>query len=113
METNKLLYFVTTKKIAAAQQTQGIQRFFNFLTVKDGILSNGSAELIQYFKNGNVPEEANALYDQMGSNPEITITDAETIKELYKYLGMVKVDGETNESITDCYHYVHGSLTVE
>ena len=77
------------------------------------ILSNGSAELIQYFKNGNVPEEANALYDQMGSNPEITITDAETIKELYKYLGMVKVDGETNESITDCYHYVHGSLTVE
>ena len=70
----------------------------------------GSAELIQYFKDGNVPEEANALYDQMGSNPEITITDAETIKELYKYLGMVKVDGETNESITDCYHYVQFKL---
>ena len=104
---------MTTKKIAAAQQTQGIQRFFNFLTVKDGILSNGSAELIQYFKNGNVPEEANALYDQMGSNPEITITDAETIKELYKYLGMVKVDGETNESITDCYHYVQFKLSDE
>ena len=101
---------MTTKKIAAAQQTQGIQRFFNFLTVKDGILSNGSAELIQYFADGNVPEEANALYDQMGSNPEITITDAETIKELYKYLGMVKVDGETNESITDCYHYVQFKL---
>ena len=70
----------------------------------------GSAELIQYFKDGNVPEESNALYDQMGSNPEITITDAETIKELYKYLGMVKVDGETNESITDCYHYVQFKL---
>lgn len=70
----------------------------------------GSAELIQYFQNGNVPEEANVLYDQMGSNPEITITDAETIKELYKYLGMVKVDGETNESITDCYHYVEFKL---
>ena len=70
----------------------------------------GSAELIQYFQDGNVPEEANVLYDQMGSNPEITITDAETIKELYKYLGMVKVDGETNESITDCYHYVEFKL---
>ena len=70
----------------------------------------GSSELIQYFEDGNVPEEANALYDQMGSNPEITITDADTIKELYKYLGMVKVDGETNESITDCYHYVQFKL---
>ena len=70
----------------------------------------GSAELIQYFADGNVPEEANALYDQMGGNPGITITDAETIKELYKYLGMVKVEGETNESITDCYHYVEFKL---
>ena len=71
----------------------------------------GSAELIQYFKDGNVPEEANALYDQMGSNPEITITDAETIKELYQYLSMINVDGETNESLTDCYHYVQFKLT--
>lgn len=70
----------------------------------------GSAELIQYFADGKVPEEANALYDQMGGNPEITITDAETIKKLYKYLGMVKVDGETNISLTDCYHYVQFKL---
>ncbi|MCI5597341.1 MAG: hypothetical protein MR380_11645 [Lachnospiraceae bacterium] len=70
----------------------------------------GSTELIQYFEDGNVPEEATALYDQMGSNPEITITDAETIKELYKYLGMIKVHRKTNESITDCYHYVEFKL---
>ena len=70
----------------------------------------GSAELIQYFEDGNVPEEVNALYDQEGGNPEITITDAETIKEVYKYLGMIKVDGETDMGATDSYHYVQFKL---
>lgn len=70
----------------------------------------GSAELIQYFEDGNVPKEANALYDQEGGNPEITITDAETIKELYKYLGMIKVDGETDMGLTDGYHHVQFKL---
>ncbi len=42
----------------------------------------GSAELTAYFKEGKVPEEANILYDQMGSNPNITITDADTIQKL-------------------------------
>lgn len=70
----------------------------------------GSAELIQYFEDRNVPEEVNALYDQEGGNPEITITDAETIKELYKYLGMVKVDGETDMGLTDGYHHVQFKL---
>jgi hypothetical protein len=37
-EKNKLLYFVTTAKIAVTQKIQGIQRFFNLLTVKDRIL---------------------------------------------------------------------------
>ena len=45
----------------------------------------GSAMLIQYFEDGNVPEEATFLYDQMGSNPEITITDAELITKLYHW----------------------------
>ena len=40
---NKLLNFVTTAKIAAAQQTQGIQRFFYSSTVKDGKLYHGTA----------------------------------------------------------------------
>ena len=70
----------------------------------------GSAKLVQYFEDGNVPEEATFLYDQMGSNPEITITDPETIRELYRLLSMVTVSGETNESITDCYHYVQFKL---
>lgn len=70
----------------------------------------GSATLLQFFKDGNVPEEATFLYDQMGSNPEITITDPEQIRELYELLSMVTVVGKTNESITDCYHYVQFKL---
>ena len=70
----------------------------------------GSAMLIQYFEDGNVPEEATFLYDQMGANPEITITDAELITELYRLLGMIKVTGKSDESITDCYHYVEFKL---
>ena len=70
----------------------------------------GSAKLIQYFEDGNVPEEAIFLYDQMGSNPEITITDPEKIQELYQLLRMVTVIEETNESITDCYHYIQFKL---
>ncbi|MGN0963412.1 MAG: hypothetical protein ACI4PP_07515, partial [Clostridia bacterium] len=70
----------------------------------------GSAELIEFFAEGNVPEEANILYDQMGSNPDITITDADTIKELFDRLSKVEVVRETNESITDCYHHVQFKL---
>ena len=71
---------------------------------------DGSAKLVQYFDDGNVPEEAAFLYDQMGSNPEITITDPEKIQELYQLLSMVTVTGVTNESITDCYHFVQFKL---
>ena len=37
-EKNKLPCFVTMRKIATAQQIQGLQRFFLLQTVKDGIL---------------------------------------------------------------------------
>ena len=70
----------------------------------------GSAELIRCFEDGNIPEEANILYDQMGANPDITIRDPETIRDLYDLLRMVEVTGETNESITDCYHHIQFKL---
>lgn len=70
----------------------------------------GSAELIACFKDGKVPEEANILYDQMGSNPDITITDSDMIQELYRLLSMVEVTGKSNTSITDCYHHVQFKL---
>ena len=70
----------------------------------------GSAELIKFFEDGNVPSEVTAMYDQMGSNPEITVTDPETIQQLYKYLSQIRVKKETYESITDCYHYIQFKL---
>ncbi len=69
-----------------------------------------SAELIAYFEDGKVPKEVNILYDQMGSNPEITLTDNDTIKELYRLLSMVEVSGKSNMSITDCYHHIRFKL---
>lgn len=70
----------------------------------------GSAELTAYFKDGKIPEEVNILYDQMGSNPDITITDADTIQELYRLLSMVEVTGKSEMSITDCYHHIQFKL---
>ena len=66
----------------------------------------GSKELVKAFEEGKAPKEVRAMYDQMGSNPEIVITDEETIKKLYDYLSLIEIEGETNESITDCYHYI-------
>ena len=70
----------------------------------------GSMKLIQAFEEGNIPEEVVFRYDQMGANPEITVTDPETIQELYRLLGAVTVTGVTNESITDCYHFIQFKL---
>lgn len=70
----------------------------------------GSAKLIRAFEEGNIPTEANILYDQMGSNPDITIRDAETIRKLYELLRVVQVNGESNMSITDCYHHISFKL---
>ena len=70
----------------------------------------GSAKLVQYFAEGKAPEEATFLYDQMGSNPEITVTDPEQIRELYRLLSLVTVAGETDMSVTDCYHYIQFKL---
>lgn len=70
----------------------------------------GSAELMQFFADGNVPEEAQILYDQMGSNPYILITDPAIIRELYNRLSQVTVEDKSNMSITDSYHQVEFKL---
>ena len=70
----------------------------------------GSAGLIAFFESGNVPEEVSFLYDQMGANPEVTVRDAEVIKNLYELLKSVEVTGETQMSITDCYHHIQFKL---
>ena len=70
----------------------------------------GSAELMQFFDSGKVPEEANILYDEMGSNPDITIIDPAIIKELYQRLSKITVSKESNTSITDSYHHIQFKL---
>ena len=81
---------------------------------EDSILAfnndEGSAKLVRFFEEGNVPEEASFRYDQMGANPEITLTDPEQIQELYELLSQVTVSGETDMSVTDCYHFVQFKL---
>ena len=70
----------------------------------------GGAKLIQFFQDGKIPEEASFRYDQMGANPDITITDSEEIQKLYSLLSKVGVIGETDMSVTDCYHFVQFKL---
>lgn len=106
-----LLLVFTVVLLAACGKTE--PKVENGISTKSILLFHddaGSAELAAYFKDGKVPEEANILYDQMGSNPDITITDAETIQELYRLLSMVEVTGKSNTSITDCYHHVQFKL---
>ena len=66
----------------------------------------GAAKLNADMAEGRIPTECRAMYDEMGARPEVVITDPETIKEVYNRLGHMTIGGETNESITDCYHYV-------
>lgn len=76
------------------------------------LLGNDSAveTLMADMEAGNLPTEANVLYDAMGSRPDVKVTDAETIKELYRRLTQMTVDGETDMSVTDAYHHIYFSL---
>ncbi len=65
-----------------------------------------SAQLVEDMQAGRTPTSCTVLYDQMGSRPSVTITDARTMREVYKKLARMLVEGETNMSITDSYHYV-------
>ena len=72
--------------------------------------NEGSAKLIACFESGNLPEEVSFLYDQMGANPVITTRDEDVIRNLYDLLKSVEVTGETQMSITDCYHHIQFKL---
>ena len=70
----------------------------------------GSAKLIKAFEEGNIPMEVNFMYDQMGSNPDVTVKDPDTIKALYNALSKITVGGKSLMSVTDCYHYIQFKL---
>lgn len=69
-----------------------------------------SSRLVQDMKEGNTPKSCTVLYDQMGARPSVTVTDARTIRNVYKKLARMRVAGETNMSMTDSYHLVSFEL---
>jgi len=75
--------------------------------------NEGGAALIAAMNDGQIPLEAYAMYDEMGSRPEVTLTDQELIIALYNYLAHVRVPGEPGMYVTDCYHYVGFKLQDE
>lgn len=69
-----------------------------------------SAQLVSDMQAGKTPTSCTVLYDQMGALPAVTVTDARTIREVYKRLARMHVEGETAMSITDSYHFVSFKL---
>ncbi|MDO5119171.1 MAG: hypothetical protein Q4D48_03720, partial [Coriobacteriales bacterium] len=49
------------------------------------------AQLRSDMNDGKIPTSCNVLYDQSGSLPDVTVTDPETIKEIYALLQEVFV----------------------
>lgn len=63
-------------------------------------------KLNQDMKEGKIPKTCDVLYDQMGSRPNVILKKPETIKTIYKELAYVIVEGQSQMSMTDCYHHV-------
>lgn len=73
----------------------------------DSIVSlPGYERLVEDMEAGLIPQSANVLYDQSGSRPDVDVTDGETIRQIYAGLCRIEVEGETDMSVTDCYHHV-------
>ena len=70
----------------------------------------GAAKLVKDMEEGRIPVACHAMYDEMGSRPEVEVTDPEMVTEMYNRLGHMIIGGESQESITDCYHYVYFTL---
>lgn len=77
---------------------------------EDSILNfqndKGFARLQSDMKNGDIPLECNVLYDQGGSRPDVTVTDQESIREIYDQLADITVGEKSSQSVTDSYHHV-------
>ncbi|MGN0262597.1 MAG: hypothetical protein ACI4B9_07160 [Eggerthellaceae bacterium] len=73
----------------------------------DSIVSlSGYGRLVEDMEAGRIPQSANVMYDQMGSRPDVDVADEETIRRIYEGLCRIEVLGETDMSVTDCYHHI-------
>ena len=66
----------------------------------------GFVKLREDMKNGDIPIECNVLYDEDGSRPDVTVTDQETIRNIYGQLADITVGDKTDMSVTDSYHHI-------
>ena len=73
--------------------------------------SSATAQLVRDMADGRMPISCNVLYDAMGTRPEVTVTDPDTIVELYTRLAQMTVGDQSPMSITDAYHHI--SFTLE
>ena len=70
----------------------------------------GAAKLMNDMKEGRIPSECHAMYDEMGARPEVVMTDPAQVTEAYNRLSQMTIGGPTDYSVTDCYHYVFFKL---
>ena len=66
----------------------------------------GFVKLREDMKNGDIPIECNVLYDEEGSRPDVTVTDQETIRNIYGQLADITVGDKTDMGVTDSYHHI-------
>ena len=70
----------------------------------------GAERLAANMAANQIPAECNVLYDQMGSRPDVTVTDPATIAQIYDLVRGIQVIGPSGMSITDSYHHVSFKL---
>ena len=69
------------------------------------------AKLVSDMEAGKVPKQCDMLYDQMGANPEVTVTDSDDISEAYRLVEQIKVNPDSQAMpVTDSYHHVYFTL---
>ena len=70
----------------------------------------GAAKLMNDMKEGRIPSECHAMYDEMGARPEVVMTDPAQVTEAYNRLSQMTIGGPVDYSVTDCYHYIFFKL---
>lgn len=101
----------SSQQAQAVSQTQnsGLQASGSVLP-EDSILNfqkdKEFARLQSDMKNGDIPIECNVLYDEDGARPDVTVTDKDTIREIYDQLADITVGDKSSEKVTGSYHHI-------
>ncbi len=90
---------------SSAASSSAASSFAPVSVVKFDAIQNAD-RLVADMKTNVIPVSCAVCYDEMGSRPTVTVSDPETIKQIYSLLSNVTVEGPSQESITDSYHYV-------